>query len=372
MTYGFSLLTVKETPALLAKNKISLAKGLYQWSVKRVVALCFISGLLVAFFISVGILYLHLFKITPYTLPILLALVAVPFYGVMNYYIAALRGNFKVVLALLPDNIVKSFILLLAVGILYIFYMDITISRVIGLNILSFGIAALFAVVTFYRNTGYVHTKPEYEQALWKKSLRAFFLLTLIMTVNSCLDILLLAYFKNASQVGIYSAADMLASKLATFLLITNQVSASFISKMHSLEQQQKLQQTITKITRWVMVISLPVYLIFVVFSKWIMLYFGPDFVQGQVAFIILSSGQLISIAFGPVGNFSLMTGNQQLNIIFAIIGILINIALNFILTPILGLNGTAIATTVALVTWNAGMYIATRKKTGIRTWIFG
>jgi hypothetical protein len=37
-----------------------------------------------------------------------------------------------------------------------------------------------------------------------------------------------------------------------------------------------------------------------------------------------------------------------------------------------MGINGTAIATACALITWNTGMYLSIRKKTGIRTWIFG
>jgi O-antigen/teichoic acid export membrane protein len=98
----------------------------------------------------------------------------------------------------------------------------------------------------------------------------------------------------------------------------------------------------------------------------------GPQFIPGKTALIIICCGQLINIGFGPVGNYALMTGNEKYSTIYMAIGIFINIVLNFILTPRMGLNGTAIATTSSIVFWNAALFITIRKKTGIRTWIFG
>ena len=83
-------------------------------------------------------------------------------------------------------------------------------------------------------------------------------------------------------------------------------------------------------------------------------------------------AAQLMDIAFGPVGSFALMTGNEKYSTRYMGIGILINIALNLLLTPRMGLNGTAIATSCSIVFWNAAMFITIRKKTGIRTWIWG
>ena len=75
---------------------------------------------------------------------------------------------------------------------------------------------------------------------------------------------------------------------------------------------------------------------------------------------------------FGPVVDFALMTGNEKYTTIYMSIGILINIALNLLLTPGMGLNGTAIATTSSLIFWNVALFYTLKKKTGIRTWIFG
>jgi O-antigen/teichoic acid export membrane protein len=371
-TYGLCILAIRESSSLLSKNQKGLWKGLHKWSVKLILLICVAFAAIVAIFITVSTFYTHLLKETPYTIPLLLALVTVPFYGLMNYYSGALRGQHKVVLSLLPDNIVKPVFFLLTIGTVFVLSGTLDVQKAIFANIVAFALAALFSIILFYKTTELKTINPEYDTKSWKKALKSFFLLTVILSINSKMDILMLGYLKDSSQVGIYDAADRIAASVMVFLMIMNQVSAASISRLHSLGQKQKLQEMITKTSRWVFIISLPLYAIIILFRKWIMSYFGVDFIGGETALVIIASGQIINLAYGPVGNFALMTGNQKFNIIFVAINIFINISLNLILTPTMGITGTAIATTCALITWNTGMFFAVRKKTGINTWIFG
>jgi O-antigen/teichoic acid export membrane protein len=371
-TYGICILSVRETSALLTKGKKGLWKGLHKWALKLVVLICLIFSFITAIFITLSTYYFHIFKETAYTVPLLLAMFTVPFYGIMNYYTSILRGQQKIVLSLLPDNIIKPVLFLLAVGILYLFSIQFSVGSALVLNAISFGGGALFGIIAFYKTTMLKGIEPEYDTTFWKHSLKSFFLLTVILSINYRMDILMLGYLRDSSQVGIYNVADNLASKLMVFLVITNQIIAASIAKMHTLDQKQKLQEMITKTSRWVFLISVPAFLFIVIFRKWIMSFFGADFDTGQTALIIISAGQMINIAYGPVGNFALMTGNQRYHIIFTSVNILINFGLNLLLTPTYGIIGTAIATACALITWNTGMFLAIWKKTGIRTWIFG
>jgi O-antigen/teichoic acid export membrane protein len=372
ITYGINVMAVRETPSLLSTGKTVLWKGLHTWSFKLILVLSIVFPLLIIGFLTISTFYLHLFKETVYTVPLIFALTAVPFYATMSYFSNSLRGQHRTVLAFLPDNIVKPVLFLLCMGISFAFLSELHLRIVILLNVLAFMGAAAFAMIVFYRTTSLKGIKAEYDIKLWKKSLQSFFLLTVVISINSKMDILMLGYLKDSSQVGIYSVADRIGTSLMIFLAIMNQSSAASISRMHTLEQKQKLQEMITKISRGVMIISLPVFACIVIFSKWIMSYFGADFASGQTALIIIASGQLISIAYGPVGTMALMTGNQRYSIIYTFINILINFILNIILTPSLGITGTAIATTCAIITWNTGMFLSTKKKTGIRTWLLG
>lgn len=371
-TYGICLLAVRETPPLLTKDKTGLLKGLHKWSVRLIVSVSTLFALIIALFILSTTFFLHIFKVTVYTIPLLLALFTIPLYSIMNYYSSALRGRYRIALSLLPDNIIKPVLFLLSIGALYIFSIKFNVRSAILLNIISFGGAALFVSIVFNKNSAFQNIHAEYTIEFWKKTIKSFFLLTVVISINSKMDILMLGYLKDSSQVGIYSAADRVGTYLMTILLIMNQISAATFSRLHSLEQKEKLQLMVTKASRWVILISLPAYIFIIIFSKWIMSLFGPGFVIGQTALIIICTGQIINITYGPVGNIALMTGNQRFNIIFTSINIFINFTLNLILTPSIGINGTAIATACTLVIWNTGMFITIWKKTGIRTWIFG
>jgi O-antigen/teichoic acid export membrane protein len=365
---GINNMAVREPPALLSKGKIELWKGFYLWSSKLVWFVCILLPIFIGGCIIIATFYLHILAYSNYTLPILFTLPAVPFFCFMSYHSAWLRGQHKTVLSFLPDNIVKPLFFLMA---LFCFF-HFTLWNAIWARDLSFIAGSIFAIVAFYRTTRTDKIIPKYDIPGWKSSLKSFFILTVFMNINLRLDILMLGFYRDASQVGIYSLADRVAASIVIFQIIMNQISTASISRLHALNEKEKLQKMIVKISRWVTAISIPVFLVILFFGKWILSYFGPAFVKGETALIIISIGQLIGIAFGSVGNFSITTKNERITIFFAVIKMAILILFNIILTPTWGINGTAIATALSIIFWNAGMFMAIRKRTGLRTWIFG
>jgi len=365
---GINVMAVREPPALLSKGQTGLWKGFYRWSSRIVIVVSILVPLLIAACILFARYYLHLFTSSLYTTPILCALAAFPFYALMNYYSAWLRGQHKTVLSFLPDNIIKPAFFL----IVLVCFFHFNLWNAIWIRDLSFLAGSIFAIATFYRTTKMSSITPEYDIPAWKTSLKSFFLLAALVSISSRVDILMLGFFRDASQVGIYSGADMLATKIVIFQTLMNQISVASISRLHTLNDKKKLQSMMTKITRGVAIVSIPFFIVIILFNKWILSFLGPAFVQGESALIILCTGQLISLAFGPVGNFAVTTKNEKINIVFVILKMGIAILINLILTPIWGINGTAIATAASLVFWNAGMFITVKKRTGISTWIFG
>jgi O-antigen/teichoic acid export membrane protein len=365
---GITNMATREPPALLSKGKVELWKGFYIWSYKLIVLIGVLLPLLMGGFIILATFYLHILGYSHYTLPILCALPAVPFLCLMNYYSSCLRGQYKSVLSFLPDNIVKPVIFLVAL----VCFLNFNIWNAIWARDLSFAAGAIFAIAAFYRTTKMNKVIPQYDIPAWKSSLKSFFILTVVINVNLKLDILMLGFYRDASEVGIYSLADRVAVSIAVFQMVINQISTPSIARLHALNEKKKLQNMVVKISRWVTIISLPFFLIIVFFGKWILSFFGPAFVNGQNALIIICIGQLIGIAFGPGGNFLVTTKNERLTIIFALVRMAVIILLNSILTPVWGIVGTAIATAASIIIGNAGIYITIKKRTGISTWIFG
>jgi len=371
-SYGFEVMGLKYTSSYLATGKIGLWKGLYNWSSRHLLVISTLIAAGTALFIWVFVYILHLVPNTTYTLPILVCCSIIPIYTLINFYANLLRGQGKSTISFLPDNIVKPLFLLITLLVFLLLLGRINLYTAIGLNILSFVVTLVVIFMIFKRTNNLQGIKAEYDIPVWKSFVRSMFVLTLVNTLSSKLDTIMLASIKDSTELGIYNVAEKYAGSMLFFLYVMNMIIAPSISRLNTLNDKENLQKMITRTIRWVMLFSLPVFILIILFSGQIMSLSGTRFVGGKTALIILCCGQIINIAFGPVSYFALMTGNEKYNTLYMGIGIFINIALNLLLTPSMGYNGTAIAASCCLIFWNTAMFFTIKRKTGIRTWIFG
>jgi O-antigen/teichoic acid export membrane protein len=370
-SYGFEVTAVRFTATYLSKGQKNLWKGLYNWSCRSLLLTSTIMASATVLSLWLSVFVFHFAGETPYTIPLMVSCSIIPVYAFVNFFTNLLRGQHKLLLSFLPDNTVKPLFLLIALVLYRLLTGTMRLRVAIGLNIVSFVVVLIFVIAVFRRGNTWKGIKAEYDRKTWRKFVSSIILLSCVTSLSR-LDIIMLGSLKDSSQVGIYYAAERVASSLLFFLYVMNMVIQPSIAKLNALEDKEKLQRMITRTIRWVMLFSLPVFIGIIAFSKYIMLLSGPQFASGQTALIIICCGQLVDIAFGPVRNLALMTGHEKYNTIYMGIGILINFGLNLVLTPRMGLNGTAIANVTSYIFWNAAMFITLKKKTGIRTWIFG
>jgi O-antigen/teichoic acid export membrane protein len=371
-SYGFEVTALRFTSTYLSKGEKGLWKGLYIWSARLLLIISSAIAAATALFLWATVYVLHVIPKTPYTLPFLVSCSVIPIYTFINLYSNLLRGQNKLLLSFLPDNSIKPLFLLIALVVFRLFVGHISLPMAIGLNIISFMVAFLFVFTVFHKANNLKEIKAEYDKKTWRKFAGSLFLLTCVTSFSTRIDAIMLGSLKDSAQVGIYYAAERYGASLLFFLYVMNMIIAPSIARLNTPEDKEKLQKMITRTIRWVMLFTLPVFIVIIAFSGQIMHLSGSQFLPGKTALIIICCAQLIDIAFGPVGNFALMTGNEKYSTIYMAIGILINVGLNFLLTPRMGLNGTAIATASSLVFWNAALFFTIYKKTGIRTWVFG
>lgn len=369
-TNGINIMAFREPPALLSTGETGFWKGFYLWASKRVLWVSVLVSCLIVIVVLAGVYYFHLpaWQSSPYAIPILFAAASIPFYCLMNYYSSCLLGQHKTVLSFLPDNIIKPLFFL----VVLICFFQFNIWNAILVRDLSFVAGFIFAMLMFYKLKKTDTTPPQYKTGEWKASWRSLFLLNAATSLNARLDIIMLGFFMDAAHIGIYNGADKVATSIIIFQAIMNQILSPSISRLHALNDKTGLQNMATKITRWVTIISFPVFILVIIFNKVILSYLGPAFTDGQAALIIICAGQFIGIAFGPLGVFSVVTKNEKITTRFILWKMGVLVLLNIILTPIWGINGAAIATATSIIFWNAGMYVVIKRRTGVSTWIFG
>jgi len=190
--------------------------------------------------------------------------------------------------------------------------------------------------------------------------------LALIMGLT---DTIMLGMFRTEEEVGIYNIALKLSMITSITLMAINTIAAPKFAEFwgkKDLDGLAKVAQQSTKLIFWT---SFPVLILFLFFPKPILGVFGEEFKTGALALIILTIGQFVNAAAGSVGYILNMTGKQKFvqNIIF--IGALINIILNYLLIPIFGIIGAALASAVSMIFWN--IMFSIKVKYILKTWIF-
>jgi O-antigen/teichoic acid export membrane protein len=159
------------------------------------------------------------------------------------------------------------------------------------------------------------------------------------------MDTLMLGLLGTSQQVGIYSAAARIAIFSNILLTSVNTIMGPTISRLFASRDMQGLASVYKAGARWIIHISLPLYLILFIFADEIMGLYGSTFLVGAQALIILSVGQLINVSVGSAGYLLSMTGRARIELINRIITVVANFLLNWLLIPIMGINGAAIAT---------------------------
>ncbi|MBE9490622.1 MAG: oligosaccharide flippase family protein [Bacteroidetes bacterium] len=228
---------------------------------------------------------------------------------------SALRGLKFIILGQLPDtflrNLFLTFFLLLAI------LFDFKIEPQIAMILHAFAAAIAFLIGYFILKNKLLNRlkgeTPTYKNKLWLKEAVPFSITSGVQVIKSKLLIYVLAIFGSIEAVAIYDIAMRGASLVAFTLDALNSAISPYISSAFELNQKVSLQRIITKSTRLIFILSLPIALFFIVGGETIIsLLFGDKYTIAYIPLAILCVGQLVNSFTGSVGIVLNMTGNQK------------------------------------------------------------
>lgn len=181
-------------------------------------------------------------------------------------------------------------------------------------------------------------------------------------------DTIMLGIWSNGTSVGIYNVGARTAQLVGFILIAVNSIAAPKFAALFAGNETQLLRQIAQQVSFLTSLVSFPVALLFIVFPGKVMLLFGPDFSAGASVLIILSVGQFINVSTGSVGYLLMMTGHEK-EIRNTLLGAaLLNVVLNVILIPSLGIIGAALASAASLSCQNFVNMWFVRKRLGFWT----
>jgi len=156
------------------------------------------------------------------------------------------------------------------------------------------------------------------------------------------LDKILLGFFTNAREVGVYTVAAALTVFLPIALQSINQIFSPTIADLHARGDTELLARLYRTLARWGLILTLPLAMIVCAFAPQFMEFFGSEFRRGWPVLVIGTLGQLINCAVGSVGMLLLMSGNQNRLIRAQVKVTVAAAALNVLFIPLYGIVGAA------------------------------
>jgi|GEM_PF-2228753 len=166
-------------------------------------------------------------------------------------------------------------------------------------------------------------------------------------------DIFMLGAMVEKADVGIYNTAYKLAIIALLAIHAINTIIAPRISLLFSQRNLKGIKEEVQRATKIITYITLPIVFVLIVFGKFLLSFFGPEFVTGYPALVIISVGLLFNAMSGSVGQVLNMTKHQKALRKFTIISVFINIVLNYWGIKQMGYIGAAYASVISNITLN-------------------
>jgi O-antigen/teichoic acid export membrane protein len=291
-----------------------------------------------------------------------IALAVIPF-SLMRILSAALRGLKDIrsfVIGFDVSHRVFRFVLFIA-----LYYMGLRLYGIVGATIgatfLSAGLLAFFLrrrdPLLFSRVTARVPI-PRKDIVVYSSAMLTDSFLAFAMQHSGRI---MIGIFLASADVGVYNIAALMGMLVLLVRMSFVTIFAPVISDLYHRDRLDLLRPLFRSVTRWTIILSLPIYLWIMVAGETMLGVFGQEFVRGYGALLFLSTGLMVAACTGPVGAFLAMTGYQKWNVYNAIALAVISVGLNVVLVPRMGVAGAGLAVGLAHALVNIARLIQVR-----------
>lgn len=322
-----------------------------------------------------GLVLVVVFYIWPtasdYRTPILIAVAAIPLLAATKLLSQMNRAFKAVVAAAVPMNIVRPILILAGSALIVFSGQKLTAISALWVTLFGIFIVGCIQVLLLERvkrtSLSPLSREPVYETRQWLQVS-----LPLLMVVGSNMilthsDILMIGAYLTSEDVAIYNAAAKTAAFVSFGLVALNARGTPAIAGLFAQGKHTELQSLVTNVALWALVPAAVLTLGAVVFGDLALGIFGSSFTAAHSALIILGFGHLINAAAGPVASLLTTTGHQNVCGAILAASALTNIGLNFLLIPLYGINGAAMATASTMAIWNLALWPIVMKRLKVR-----
>nr|MBA3288755.1 oligosaccharide flippase family protein [Acidimicrobiia bacterium] len=281
--------------------------------------------------------------------PIRLAAVSLPFFVAMTVALAATQG-FKTMRAFAGVGLIAEpglrllfTLAVVAVGLGVVASMWVLVAASVACALLAVrAIARYLARMRPARPVYHLGEVLRFSGYSWVASIATQGLLWA--------DIVILGTFVSSADVGVYQVATRVVL-LGT--MVTPALTASLSPRVADSWRRgdsEGLRDSYRALTGWTMRLSLPILAAIVVFPGQVLRLFGGGFEDGTSVIGWLVFGAAVETLSAPSAIVLNQANHNRVNMVINVAALVLNVALNLALIPAYGIEGSAIAWTLALI----------------------
>jgi stage V sporulation protein B len=169
--------------------------------------------------------------------------------------------------------------------------------------------------------------------------------------LNTQIDSILIGYYLNPTEVGIYAVAVLLAQTLTLIPSAVQRVTAPATATLYGKGDIEGVRRLFYSTLKKSFLISVGSATLIAVFGPYIIaLLFTEEYLVSYVPLLILLLGYAIGASFGAVGATLSSIGKVHIPFRISAVCAVLNVILNILLIPIFGISGAALATAATMI----------------------
>lgn len=279
--------------------------------------------------------------------------ISIPIQSLIQVAYGVLRGHKKIGVRVVAENLIfpsVSIVLLLIFSLLKFGIISVVVSYIV-----AYGITLAYS--------GYFIERISHVFSSWRE-ISAFkaedraqvnrFAIPLLFSssldfVQKWADTFMLGILSTALSVGIYAISLRVAAFILIPLTAMNMIFGPMVAEISASGDRQRLADAYKLVTRTALILSLPIFCLIVLIPEQLLHMFGKEFSEGATALVLISLGQMINVSVGSTAQMLVQTGKAQLHMYNSMVFLLLTVTLNWVLIPLYGIIGAAIANAVTL-----------------------
>jgi O-antigen/teichoic acid export membrane protein len=311
---------------------------------------------IIVFFTS-DILAAKVFHDVTFAFPLKIFGLGIPFFTLINVLVSIFRGFDDIKPTVYFRDILRN--LLFALFLLPVIFLDLPFTDVFYAYLASLVISCVVLTVYTVKRLPFpigfrtkVSANPAARELfLFSLPLFGVAMLGLIITWT---DTLMLGALKSSADVGLYNAAQPLATFISAPLGAMGLIYVPVASGLYAQGSMPEMRKNFSILTKWLCAATLPLFLILFLFPETVLSFlFGTSYAPAATTLRILSLGFTINNFMGPNGGTLIAMGEARFMMWATLATAALNVGLNIALIPPLGIEGAAIASIAAIISIN-------------------